>query len=114
MRLALDNYKTEVEAWGSIREQVGKYSELIKLATFFLGVQIEEEGILNVDPFLVARLVERINLYIFRKWPDAKTTCPDSVSRNEYAINSMWDANLSSVSCWLAEAVNQQARRETP
>ena len=112
LRLALDNYKSEVEAWGNIREQAGRYSEHIKLTTVFLGVQLDETGLLNVDPFLVARLVERIHFFIVRKWPDAKTTSPDSVSRRENAINSMWEAKLSSVSSWLAEAVAHQARRQ--
>jgi chaperonin cofactor prefoldin len=108
---ALDLYKDKINEWGNVQQQVGRYNELIKISTVFLAIQLDETALLNMDPAIVVKLVERAHKYIQMKWPNAKTKAPNPIARKEIAISDSWEVDLISVSSWLVEALRQLGRR---
>ena len=111
LQLAIETYKRQVSDWGDVREQVGMYTELIKLATILLGIQQNPDALLGIEPAVITRLAERINLYIERKWPGFKTKASIKISSKDWGISSFYEAELSSVSSWLVEALKHLERR---
>jgi hypothetical protein len=110
LQLATETYQGQVLKWGDAKEQAGKFAELIKLATILLGIQQNPDAIQDIEPAIITRLMERIHLYIVRKWPETKTKASRELSSKDWGISSVYMADLSSVSSWLIEALKQLER----
>lgn len=111
LKLAIEVLQKEILEWGDLKERAGQLHEPIKLATVLLGIQQDTEALLNIESAVIVRLLERIHLYIVRKWPGMKTKASQELSRTDWGISSVYDANLSSVSQWLVDALKGLERR---
>jgi len=109
-RLAMETYKTQVSEWGDLMEQAGRFTEQIKLATTLLGIQQNPEALRDIEPAIITRLAERIDLYINLRWPGVKTKASSELARNDFGISSLYQADLSSVSSWLVDALRKMER----
>ena len=109
-KLAVGQYTSEIQKWGDLRQEAGKYSSLINMATILFGVSEDENAILSLSPATITRLAERIHIYILKIYPDKQTLPPEDLAYSEMGLSSMFSVNLSSLTRWLVDDLRLRER----
>lgn len=109
-KLAVEQYTSEILMWGDLRQEAGKYSSLINMATILFGVSEDENAILSLSPATITRLVERIHIYILKKYPGEETLPPKDLAYSELGLSSMFSVKLSSLTRWLVDDLRLRER----
>lgn len=112
IKLAVEQYTSEIQKWGDLRQEAGKYSSLINMATILFGVQEDENAILSLSPAIITRLAERIHIYILKKYPGEETLPPKDLAYSEMGLSCFFSVNLSSLTRWLVDDLKRRERGE--
>ena len=113
IKLAVEKYTEEIQKWGDLRQEAGKYSSLINMATILFGVSEDENAILSLNPATITRLAERIHIYILKKYPGEKTLPPKDLAYSEMGLSHLFSVNLSSLTQWLVDDLRRRERGMT-
>lgn len=102
----LGDYRSEVQKWGKMKEEMGAYAGLIEYGYVLMGVLKNPEAITKIPPEVMVQIVERLHLYVLHKFPDVYTTPSPNAADKEYSLNQYMRCRLSSLVEWLKDDLN--------
>jgi archaellum component FlaC len=106
---ALQMYKGEVQEWGEIRKESGRYEQLMQNTSALLAATKDPNIIKKLPPEFVVSLLRGIDVYVQVRLPDAETLPSQTLNERErMAFSSMFKAKVRNVSAWLLEDLTKR------
>lgn len=101
----LDKLDEDINRWGQIREDAGKYQADIRRADLILGITKDPRTLTQIPLHIVSKLLEGIVNYVSGKYSNVKVEAPANVKKIEGGHVVYQNIRLSSLAEWLNHGI---------
>ena len=109
---ALNVYNMEVEKSLKIFEEAGNIKREIRITKTFFEIIEDPNSILTMPTNYVERVIDALDIYLHKYYPDIETKPPRTIAQNEFWLQEYNAVKVTSLTSWLAHVFHGLSRAQ--